>query len=99
MEKKFEITQLLDTYGGLLSERQRQAAEDFYNFDLSLSEIAENYAITRQAVNDALKTAEKLLVKYEEILGLSGIRKRLVEALAADEGERVRIIEEIMLNA
>lgn len=95
MEKKFEITELLDTYGLLLSKRQRQASEDFYNYDLSLSEIAENYGISRQAVNDSLKAAEKSLLRYEKILNLNKLRKGLSDALAADDKERVKIIEEL----
>lgn len=95
MEKKLELTELLDTYGILLPLRQRQATGDFYNYDLSLSEMAENYGISRQAVNDALKAAEKTLYKYEKVLNLNKIRKKLSEALNADEAERMKIIEEL----
>ena len=50
MEEKVKISMLLEIYGKLLTEKQSQMLEDYYNHDLSLSEIAENQDITRQAV-------------------------------------------------
>jgi len=49
---------------------QRDFFDLYYNNDLSLAEIAENYKITRQAVRDALVRAEKTLTEFEEKLGL-----------------------------
>ena len=68
MEKNVQIGILLDIYGKLLTEKQRQLLEDYYNNDLSLSEIAENENITRQAVRDNLKKGENNLLEYEEKL-------------------------------
>ena len=50
MEKKVEISILLEIYGNLLTEKQKEYMNYYYNEDLSLSEIAENDGITRQAV-------------------------------------------------
>ncbi len=61
---------MLDFYGALLSERQRELCELYYNDDLSLSEVAENTDITRQGVRDALKKAEAIMNEAEERLGL-----------------------------
>lgn len=69
MEKNIKIGILLDTYGRLLTDKQYQLLDDYYNNDLSLSEIAENEGITRQAVRDNLKKGEKNLLEYEEKLG------------------------------
>lgn len=69
MEKNVQISLLLDTYGKLLTEKQYELLEDYYNNDLSLSEIAENQNITRQAVRDNLKKGENKLFEYEEKLG------------------------------
>ena len=69
MEKNVQISILLDIYGKLLTEKQYKLLDDYYNNDLSLSEIAENEAITRQAVRDNLTTGEKNLFEYEEKLG------------------------------
>ena len=69
MEKNIKIGMLLDTYGRLLTDKQYQLLDDYYNNDLSLSEIAENETITRQAVRDNLKKGENNLLEYEEKLG------------------------------
>ena len=68
MEKNVEISILCQLYGKLLSEKQLEFIDDYYNNDLSLSEIAENHSITRQAVRDMLKKGEKKLFEYEEKL-------------------------------
>ena len=68
MEKKVEISILCQMYGKLLTEKQFEFIDDYYNNDLSLSEIAENNHITRQAVRDILKKGEKKLFEYEEKL-------------------------------
>lgn len=49
---------LLQIYGAMLTEKQYGLLDDYYNNDLSLSEIAENYDITRQAVRDIIKKGE-----------------------------------------
>ena len=68
MEKNVEISILCDLYGKLLTDKQFELLNDYYNNDLSLSEIAENNSITRQAVRDIIKKGEKKLFEYEEKL-------------------------------
>ena len=68
MEKNIEISILIGIYGELLTEKQFEIIDDYYNNDLSLSEIAENNNITRQAVRDILKKGEKKLFEFEEKL-------------------------------
>ena len=68
MEKNVKISILCQLYGKLLSEKQLEFIDDYYNNDLSLSEIAENHGITRQAVRDMIKKGEKKLFEYEEKL-------------------------------
>ena len=68
-----DITQaslLYDFYGQLLSKRQSQVMELYHEENLSLSEIASEFNISRQGVHDALKNAEKALSEYERKLGL-----------------------------
>mgnify|MGYP002510111091 CR=1 FL=1 len=69
-EKNLHIGYLLDFYGDILPERKREIMDLYYNDDLSLSEIAEQMGITRQAVRDAIKKTETELLFYEEKLGL-----------------------------
>ena len=70
MEKNVQISILCELYGKLLTEKQYIFLDDYYNNDLSLSEIAENNAITRQAVRDIINKAENKLFEYEEKLKL-----------------------------
>ena len=68
MEKNVQISMLNEFYGKLLTVKQYEIIDNYYNQDLSLSEIAENNKITRQAVRDILKKGEKKLFEYEEKL-------------------------------
>ena len=68
MEKHIEISMLVEIYGKLLTEKQYQVISDYYNEDLSLSEIAENNNIYRQGVRDIIKKGESKLFEYEEKL-------------------------------
>ncbi len=61
---------LYDFYGELLTKRQRDAMTLYHEENLSLSEIADEFDISRQGVHDALKNAEKSLMNYEDKLGL-----------------------------
>lgn len=70
MPKDLEISVLLDYYGNMLTEKQREVVEWYYNEDLSLAEIAEHTGITRQGVRDSIKRAEVQLLDCEEKLGL-----------------------------
>ena len=68
VEKKVKISMLCQIYGKLLTEKQLEILNDYYNNDLSLSEIAENNHITRQAVSDIIKKGENKLFELEEKL-------------------------------
>ena len=69
MAKNLEISFLLDFYGEVLTEKQREVMEQYYNEDLSLAEIADNFGITRQGVRDAIKRGEGILLELEEKVG------------------------------
>ena len=68
MDKNVKISILLEIYGKVLTTIQYQFLDDYYNSDLSLSEIAENKNITRQAVRDNIKKGENKLLELEEKL-------------------------------
>ena len=68
MEKNVKISILCQVYGKLLTKKQFEIITDYYDNDLSLSEIAENNQITRQAVRDIIKKKEKKLFELEEEL-------------------------------
>lgn len=64
----FEMNELLDIYGGLLTEKQISIMNLYYQEDLSLAEISEMMDISRQAVYDSIKKSEKQLSNYDEVL-------------------------------
>ena len=66
----YRMAMLYDFYGDLLTPRQKEFYDLYYNDDLSLAEIAENYDITRQGVRDTIVRAEKTLEEIEEKTGL-----------------------------
>ena len=70
-EKNFRISYLLDFYGNILTEKQKDAIDLYYNEDLSLAEIAEHQLITRQGVRDAIKRGEETLIDMEKKLGFA----------------------------
>lgn len=105
-DKIVQITLLFDFYGQLLTEKQIEIIDMYYNNDLSLSEIAEQQEISRQGVYDTLKRAEKTLSEYEDKLGLvnrflqqkeslSEINTMLDKILEIEENDVVRIKDEI----
>ena len=79
MAKDFEMGYLLDFYGEVLTPKQREMLRQYYNDDLSLSEIGENFGITRQGARDAIKHGETALRQLEEKVGFAA-RYRRVQA-------------------
>ena len=71
MAKDLRISFLLDFYGDMLTDTQREVVDAYYNEDLSLAEIAADRDITRQGVRDAIKRAEQQLLDMEDRLGLA----------------------------
>lgn len=69
--KDLSVAYLLDFYGDVLSERKRQVLDEYYNNDLSLSEIAQELGISRQGVRELIKKAEEELSFYEQKLHLA----------------------------
>ena len=66
----YRMSMLYDFYGDLVTDRQREFYDLYYNEDLSLAEIAENYGITRQGVRDVIVRAEAYLTEIEDKTGL-----------------------------
>ena len=77
-EAKRQLTiDLYDLYGSLLTEKQRTYFEDYYFMDLSLSEMAENYGISRNGVFDQIKRAVSTLEDYENHIHLLDKMKKI----------------------
>lgn len=70
LDKFLEMSTLFDFYGALLTDKQRQCLEMHYASDLTLSEIADEFGVSRQAVFDLIHRSEQALSAYERKLGL-----------------------------
>ena len=92
--KNLEIGLLLDLYGKLLTDKQFEVLDLYYNDDLSLAEIAEQYDISRQGVHDAIKRGEELLVGYEKNLGLEAQQKAQLEMLTEFKSQALDVLNE-----
>ena len=66
---KIDFLRLWDLYGGLLTPTQRDMTDLYFNLDLTVSEIAEQKGISRQAVSECLGGCKRELASYEEKLG------------------------------
>ena len=80
------ILRLIDVYGALLTENKREVATLYYNYDLSLQEIAEEKGCSRQSISDTLSSVRTKLLQYEAALHLSALlseRAKEHEALRA----------------
>jgi predicted DNA-binding protein YlxM (UPF0122 family) len=82
MAKDLRISVLLDFYGDMLTEKQREVMVQYYNDDLSLAEIAENFGITRQGVRDAIKRSGNVLLELEEKVGFAECSDDMQQKLA-----------------
>lgn len=106
-DKRLMQSMLLDFYGELLTDKQRECFDLHYNEDLSLSEIAEQSGISRQGVWDNIKRAEAALMDVEEKTGLirrfsetrsaiEELREKLSELETLSEGRALEIVREAM---
>lgn len=81
MSKNLEMSYLLDFYGNVLTEKQRDMMQQYYNMDLSLSEIADNFGITRQGVRDSIKRGESVLLELEDQVGFADKYRSLMSGI------------------
>ena len=94
MAKDLEMGYLLDFYGEVLTEKQREMLRQYYNDDLSLSEIGENFGITRQGARDAIKHGENALKELEEKVGPQGLTTTEYEHQLTKMLKLIRSIDE-----
>lgn len=105
MDDRTEISLLMDFYGQLLTEKQRDILDQYYNMDYSLSEIADNQSTSRQAIHDLIKRCYKTLNDYEDKLSLlknsireEQVKKEIVDLLKernCDSSEIIKLLEEL----
>lgn len=97
MNKDLRYNELFDVYGKLLTDKQREIFSSYFDYDLSLSEIAESQGTTRQNVYDAVKKVKEKLDEYEKILRLASKNSQITEIAEevgkTDKGLAGRIME------
>ena len=81
----YRMALLYDFYGDMLTDRQKEFYDLYYNEDLSLAEIAENCGITRQGVRDVIVRAEAILTELEDKTGIVRRFLRMKEQFAQME--------------
>lgn len=90
MEELVHYTLLYDIYGSLLTDKQKEYFEDYYFKNLSLSELASKYNISRNAIHKQLKETINKLENYEEKLNIVKKNKMLEELLANISDEEIK---------
>lgn len=79
IKKKLELDELFMTYQSLLSEIEQEYYIDYFQNDYSLSEMADNYDLSRAAIHKKLQVIEKKLLHYEECLQLSHVTNLIMD--------------------
>lgn len=97
MEEVLYFNELYDLYSGLLTDKQREYFEDYYFNNLSFSEMAENYDVSRNAIFKQIHIVTDKLEEYESILKLHEKRKKLEEIIInVDNTELKKKLEELI---
>lgn len=94
MERQIYLGNLFAIYGDLFTKKQQVCFEDYYFNNLTLSEMSENYGITRNAIHKRLKETEEKLLFYENTLRIYEKNKKIL-ALIQDKTLKEKI-EEIL---
>lgn len=97
MEEVLYFNELYDLYSGLLTDKQREYYEDYYFNDLSFSEMAENYDVSRNAIFKQIHIVTNKLKEYESVLKLHEKRKKLENIIESiDDSTLKNKLEELV---
>ena len=96
LEKTIKYNELLRIYGSLLSETQREIAASYFDFDLSISEIADEKRISRAAVEDAIKKSITKLDQLEASLHILENNKSIEKIIKDLDDETKEKIEKVL---
>ena len=96
MEEQILLTNLYDYYKELLTDKQQNYFEEYYFNNLSLSEISENYNVSRNAVHKQLKEISSKLLEYEEKLKLLNKSKKIKKLIENIDEKLKKEIESLI---
>ena len=91
----YRMAMLYDFYGDLLTDRQKEFYDLYYNEDLSLAEIADNYGISRQGVRDVIVRAEAAMTEIEDKTHLIRRFFRMQDELTAIDAAADRLLDAV----
>lgn len=95
MAKNLEYAVMLDVYGDMLTEKQKNVLELYYDEDLSLAEIAEHEGISRQGVRDSIKRGEEAMCELEEKLGMIKKSQEAAQKIKSIRSKFTHIADEL----
>ncbi len=99
LEKTLKLGKLLDLYGGMLTDKQREAMDMYYNCDMSLAEVGEELSVSRQGVRDTLIRATNTLLELEEKIGyfktLTTLKREIEKVSEEFDGKDKQKLKEI----
>ena len=93
MENNIKYSMLYDIYGKLITQKQQSIFEEYYIYNLSLREIADNKKISYQAVRDSIKSSEKMLEEYESKIGMYSLKNKLSKICSRDDFNKNDILK------
>lgn len=93
MEEVIYLNSLYDYYKELLTDKQKDYFEDYYQNNLTLSEMADNYGVSRNAIHKQLKETVKLLESYELKLNLLDKSNKILDIIKEENNQK--LLEEI----
>ncbi len=99
LKKKEHVILLMDMYRDLLTDKQNQYLSLYFEEDLSLSEVADDLGVSKNAVYDNIKRAVKSLERYEEKLGLLAKHKErlaLIDKIEKEEKKDTKDIDQYL---
>ena len=100
MDDNLRFTMLFDIYGKLLTAKQQDIFNEYFLYNLSLREIAENKRISYQAVRDSIRSSKDLLNYYEEKVGMLKLKtkfssiKKICESENFDKNKILELLSE-----
>lgn len=99
LEKTLKLGKLLDLYGGMLTDKQREAMDMYYNCDMSLAEVGEELSVSRQGVRDTLIRATNTLLELEDKIGyfktLTTLKREIEDVAEEFDGKDKQKLKEI----
>jgi len=90
MEELIYYNELYDIYQGLLTDKQKEYFEDYYFENLSLSEMAENYNVSRNAIFKQLKITKEKLDEFERVLKIHEKNNKINEIIESIDDKKLK---------